>query len=117
MLNNIEAKAAYTLLHDFFELEKTNKAYSKIFDSNRIFDLAGGIPVSILAKVVSHLVKEGLIDQIIRVEPVFGQGIGDFDSIEDVPEILNDWRNPGNAVHVQYEHLKVYYKLHKNSSL
>ncbi|MDO8459410.1 MAG: hypothetical protein Q7T07_21105 [Burkholderiaceae bacterium] len=118
MLNDSdsEAVAAYTQLWNFFEHEKQEMAYSKIFSSNRIFDLAGGIAITTLAKVIGHLVTEGVIDQIVRVEPAYGQGIGDFDSIEDVPEILDDWRNPGNVVHVQYDHLKIYYKLHMNAA-
>lgn len=115
-LNNSEAMNAYELLRNFFEQEKKKEAYSKIFSSERVFDLAGGLATSILAKVISRLVNEGVIDQIIRVEPRFGEGIGDFSSIQEIPDVISDWRNPGMEVLVKYEHLKVYYKLHMNAA-
>jgi hypothetical protein len=104
---------AYRRLRTFFESQRVGNAYQKVFSSNRIFELTGEAPASFVATALSHLVTEGFVDQIVRVEPRFGEGIGDFPSIEAVPAVLDDWRHPGTEVQVTLEHLRVYYKLHR----
>lgn len=108
-----EAAAAYEHLREFFEYQKTHNSYQKIFASRKLFDIAGGVRASIVATALSSLVIEGILDQIVRVEPHYGEGIGDFKSIEEVPDVIEDWRHSGREIKVLPEYLQIYYKLHK----
>jgi len=106
-----DAQEAYGRLRTFLEREKVAATSPKVFSTNRMFDVAGGVSAFALVQALTHLVSEGLVEQLVRVEPKFGEGIGDFESLEEVPETLADWRNPGRHLRVRPEHLQVYYKL------
>lgn len=116
MPSGIEESDAYKQLRAFFEQQKKKQAFQKVFSTNRIFELTSEVGSSSVAIALSHLVMEGLVEQIVRVEPRFGEGIGDFPSIEAVPDVIDDWRHPGHEVRVTPEHLQVYYKLHRQSA-
>lgn len=105
--------AVYGQLRAFFESQRNGNGYQKVFSSNRLFELTGEVQASSVATALGHLVTEGLVEQIVRVEPHFGEGIGDFPSIEAVPDVIEDWRHPGTEVQVTPEHLRIYYKLHR----
>lgn len=105
------AMAAFNKLRAFLSVEKSEAQNEKYFSTTRLFDEAGDISSVELSRVLAYLVKEGVVEQIVRVEPAFGEGIGDFASIEDIPLELEDWRHPGNIVEVRPEYLQVYYKL------
>jgi hypothetical protein len=110
-----DAVAAYGRLRAFLEEEKQTASNVKVYNTPRLFDVAGQVPSPALIRALARLVTEGLIDQVVRVEPRYGEGIGDFSSIEDVPDEIEDWRHPGTTVRVRPEHLQVYYKLHPDA--
>jgi hypothetical protein len=65
--------------------------------------------VEALALLLSELVEAGLVRRKIRVEsPSRGGGIGDFDSLDNVPERLFDWRS-ASEIDVTPRDLKVVY--------
>lgn len=103
--------SAYERLRGFLESENRSASGPKVYSSNRMFDVAGGVPSTALVQALSNLISEGLVQVVVRVEPRYGEGLGDFASIEEVPNELEDWRHPGNVVTVLPEHLKIYYKL------
>lgn len=111
-----DATAAYVRLHSFLEEEKKTAANVKVYNTPRLFDVAGGVSSPALGQALARLISEGLVDVVVRVEPRLGEGIADFASIEEVPQELEDWRNPGTTVHVRPEHLHVYYKLHPGAN-
>lgn len=63
-----------------------------------------------LAAALTTLVNEGMLRQIVRVEsPTTHGGLGDFDSIQEVPEEMHDWRTD-EYIRVRPENLRVLYK-------
>lgn len=105
------AMLAYKRVREFLERERLGAAEPKTFNTNRLFDVVGGLPSFALASALANVVSEGLVKLVVRVEPKFGEGIGDFDSFEDVPDEVEDWRNGGAALRVLPEHLQIYYRL------
>jgi hypothetical protein len=62
-----------------------------------------------LAAALALLVKDGVLRQTVRVEsPVDHGGIGDYASIEEIPNELPDWRT-GQDIAVRPEYLRVIY--------
>jgi hypothetical protein len=102
---------AFNKLRAFLSVEKSEAQNEKYFSTTRLFDEAGDISSVELSRVLAKLVRDGLVEQIVRVEPAYGEGIGDFSSIEEIPLELEDWRHPGSTVEVRPEYLQVYYKL------
>lgn len=110
------AMSAFNKLRAFLNVEKSEAQCEKYFSTSRLFDVAGELSFADLSRVLAGLVQEGLVEQIVRVEPVYGEGIADFTSLAEVPMELEDWRHPGNIVEVKPEYLQVYYKLSPTSS-
>lgn len=106
-----EEAGAYELLLSFLDQQRRESSTPKVFSTSRMFDVAGGVPSFALARALSHLVAKGVVRLLVRVEPNYGEGIADFDSIEEVPDEVEDWRHPGNVIKVQPEHLQIYYRL------
>jgi len=66
--------------------------------------------------VIKFLENQGLVKKIIRVEsPAYG-GIGDFDSILDLPSVIEDFRT-GLELAVTEENTKVLYSLTKSTEV
>lgn len=66
---------------------------------------ATGVSAEKLAVALAAVVKRGLAERIVRVESPSGGGIGDFKSLNDVPDKIYDERQdewisvePGNVV-------------------
>jgi DNA-binding HxlR family transcriptional regulator len=69
----------------------------------------GKVPPKKLALAMAVLVAKGLVKQILRVESPDGGGIGDFESIEQIPEHMHDWQTD-TILHVQPENIVVLYR-------
>ena len=70
-----------------------------------------------LAAALTVLVDKGVLNQIVRVEsPTTHGGIGDYNSIQEVPDELHDWR-ADEEVRVKPENLRVLYKPSWNPNL
>ena len=62
-----------------------------------------------LAAALARLVAQGTLRQIVRVEsPTTHGGIGDYDSIQQIPDKLHDWRADGEIM-VRPEDLRFLY--------
>ena len=77
---------------------------------NDLYDLLCPESREGLAMVLADLVKEGKIKQVIRViSPTKQGGIKDFDSLNDVPRFIRDWRTDVE-IEVHPDDLRVVYK-------
>ena len=109
-----QVDVAYGQLRAFFQKERERGTTKKLFSASRLYDIAGNVGSVNLAGAIAHLLKDGVVKQVIRVEPHLGEGIGDFDSIEEVPDTLSDWRHSGDQITILPQHLQLYYKLPEN---
>jgi hypothetical protein len=76
-----------------------------------LFDTTGFVKPEDLALVLAELVSEGAIQKKVRVySPSSGGGIGDFESVIDVPPVIFDWR-ADREVEVTPDNLSVIYRL------
>lgn len=73
--------------------------------------LAQKVNVSVeeLIPALAELVKHGLAQRIVRVLSPIGGGIGDFQSVEDIPDEIYDERQ-GREISVKPENLVIIYK-------
>ncbi|MEP1383483.1 MAG: hypothetical protein ABJK64_06775 [Paraglaciecola sp.] len=63
--------------------------------------------------LIKHLEKTGEINKILRVESPSLGGVGDFESISDIPEVIDDFRT-GLELQVRPENIRVLYTLNKD---
>jgi hypothetical protein len=76
-----------------------------------LFEETGFIKPEDLALALAELVSQGAIEKKIRVvSPTRGGGIGDFESILEVPQTIHDWR-ADREVSVSPDELTVIYRL------
>ena len=76
-----------------------------------LFEETGFIRAEDLALVLAELVSQGAIEKKIRVHtPTRGGGIGDFESVLEVPPTIHDWR-ADQDVPVSPDNLTVIYRL------
>ena|ERR1039457_6637573 len=77
---------------------------------NDLYDLLRPDSREGLAMVLAELVKQGKIKQVIRVvSPKKQGGIKDFDSLNDIPHSIHDWRTD-TEIEVRPDDLRVVYK-------
>ncbi len=70
----------------------------------------GKLSTKKLALAMAGLVARGLVKQVLRVESPEGGGIGDFESIDQIPEDIHDLHTD-TILHVQPENIVVLYRL------
>lgn len=78
----------------------------------RLYDVLHPSSQRVLAKILLRLVKAGVFEQIVRVESDALGGIGDFESISDVPLVLFDSRI-GRNVEVRLDQIRLMYRVHR----
>lgn len=76
---------------------------------NRIYDLIEPHSITTLARILGSLVDKGVLKQFVRVNSSSGGGIGDFESIVDVPMEIFDARR-GCNVEVNLDQIELLYK-------
>lgn len=103
-------KGAVADLVSFFETAATGSARPKLYDFNRISAIANLPPDRNLVLLLHRLVQNGLLEQFIRVEYKFA-GIGDFPTLEDVPDEIFDERS-NETVSITPDKLRLYYRLY-----
>lgn len=59
--------------------------------------------------MLQHLVKLGLLRKVVRVESP-GRGGKDYESLEDVPSVIHDWKT-GLDFDVDPDDIRLVYKL------
>lgn len=71
--------------------------------------------VSTLALALAELTRDQIIDQIFRVEsPKNRGGIADYTKIEDVPDIILDWRQD-TEINVEPRMVRVLFRKHSEA--
>lgn len=69
-----------------------------------------------LASVLGDLVRQGELKQVIRVvSPTTQGGIKDFESFDEVPRVIHDWRTD-TEIEVRPDNLRVVYVVHAHAA-
>lgn len=111
MKSNPIEKQALTLLAELYKKNNGN--------SNAIFPLAIFLerlslsPSPDAFSTINFLEKKGLVKKVIRVESPEHGGIGDYNSLLDVPNVIEDFRT-GLDITITSDNIKVLYSLTKN---
>ena len=109
---NPALSAAYQRIVDFLEGQRrSGEGTPREFSTKRLVDVAGAVPSVGLAQVLSRLVEKGVLGQFIRVETDRGEGLEDFESLEQIPDEVYDWRESHENVRITPNNLRVYYRL------
>jgi hypothetical protein len=79
------------------------------FTLNRLTDLVHPTSIELLAGALGELVRSGKLRLVVRViSPSTHGGIADFDSLDEVPDVIHDWRTD-REVEVKADDLRVLY--------
>lgn len=93
------------------ETAQPRRRYEPEYTFEHLFQETGFVKPEDLALVLAELVTQGAIEKKIRVfSPTRGGGIGDFQSISEVPPVIHDWR-ADQDVQVTPDNLAVIYRL------
>ncbi len=76
----------------------------------RLFDIAHPSSQRSLARILNRLVEKGILRRVIRVESVRRGGLGDFESLEDIPATLFD-EFLGHNIEVNLDQIHTLYAL------
>jgi hypothetical protein len=76
----------------------------------RMLDMLSLTPSSGTFSIIRLLEKKGFIRKVVRVESPSELGLMDFDSISDVPDVIEDFRT-GMDLNVKPEHIKILYSI------
>lgn len=104
-----DEKEAVARLARFLD-ESRRPGKDRYYTLERFFDVAAPSSQRVLLGIVSRLVQQGVLKKLVRVESVAGGGIGDYESLGEVPPSLFDTRQ-GVMVEVQPENVRLMYKL------
>jgi hypothetical protein len=66
-----------------------------------------------LALALIQLVQSGWLEQFVRVQTPSGSGLQDFQSLEDLPSTVYDWKETFREIPVVPENVEVCYRLSK----
>jgi hypothetical protein len=87
--------------------------YARELTVQRLYDLISPSSQRVLAKILTRLVQQGIFKQVVRVESEALGGIGDYESITDIPPVIFDSRI-GRNVDVSLDRVRVIYKLQQH---
>lgn len=107
-----EERAAILKLEELIEQGDGRK---REFTANRLLEIAGISSARVFAKIIGRLVEDGLLQKKVRVESTARGGIGDFDSLLDVPSVIYD-SQIGKEIEVNLDQVHLIYKIpaHEN---
>jgi hypothetical protein len=111
MKNNPIEKKSLELLGELYKENHDNS--NKVFPLPIFLERLSLSPSPASYSIITFLENKGLVKKIIRVESPTCGGIGDFDSLLDVPDVLEDFRT-GLDITVTSDNIKVLYSLTKN---
>lgn len=81
-----------------------------VLSAERLYDLITPSSISALNSILSELVDAKVLRQILRIESDAGGGIGDFDTLLDVPSSIYDFRLD-REVETKFENIRLLYKI------
>lgn len=81
-----------------------------VLSIERLFDLLKPSSISALNSILSELVDARILKQVLRIESSAGGGIGDFDTLLNVPPSIYDFRLD-QEVEIRFENIRVLYKI------
>lgn len=81
-----------------------------VLSAERLYDLITPSSVGALNSILSELIEANVLRQVLRVESDAGGGIGDFDTLLDVPRSIYDFRLD-REVETKFESIRVLYKI------
>jgi hypothetical protein len=81
----------------------------KEYTFDRLAEVTGADEAT-LSLILGELVRHKALHQIFRVESPSGGGIDDFDSFNDVPDTIKDWRADDREIPVTSRNLRVIYE-------
>lgn len=110
-----EQTSSVQKLADFFE-RKQDERLTKEFTVQKMFDVAQPVQQAVLVAILHRFAENGILRECVRVESEAHGGIGDFDSLLEVPPVINDWRL-GKEVEVTFENVRLIYKLPPKTSI
>jgi hypothetical protein len=76
----------------------------------RLFDVVKPSSQRVLSRMLARLVEEGVLKRTVRVESIAKGGIGDFNSVGEIPAVLFD-EHVGHNVEVTLDQLREIYRL------
>ena len=104
-----EERDAVRRLADFLGSSSTS-GQTRVLNAQRLYDLIHPSSQRVLAKILARLVQQGIVKQLVRVESDARGGIGDFDSIVDVPPVIYDSQT-GHDIEVRFDQIRLMYRL------
>ncbi len=106
---------AYARVRDFLAQDAANGRVSRTYTSQRLADIAGDIPRLMLAQVIVRLLREGQLEQFVRVKTSSGRGLVDFASLSEVPSKVYDFAESFEDIPVLPENIEVTYRLPRSA--
>jgi hypothetical protein len=76
----------------------------------RLYDLMKPSSLRALALIMSRATQEGMTQKFFRVESKRMGGIGDFDKLEEIPQVIFDSRL-GEEIEVQDDQVNLLYRI------
>lgn len=83
----------------------------EVYTFDRLYDVVSPSSPQVLSLILSELVRRGILEEVVRVEsPESHGGIGDFGSVEEVPDTIFDWRL-NREIEVRPENVQVLFRV------
>jgi hypothetical protein len=103
-----------TSLERLSELLLNADALPSYFSLKRIYDASQFKSSFALNTALTRLEENGVLKKVVRINSIQGGGLGDFDSILELPLEIEDY-NLGKVVPVEQKNIQILYKLVKKT--
>ena len=104
-----EEKSSIKRLYEYIN-SSIEKGRPRELTVQRLFDLIQPSSLRVLAKMLQLLVNHGVFKKIVRVESDSLGGIGNYQSLTEVPSVIFDSRI-GHEIEVRLDQIQVIYRL------
>jgi len=82
-----------------------------VYTFDRLYDVISPSSPQVLSLILNELVRRGVLEEVVRVEsPEAHGGIGDFRSVEEVPDAIYDSRMD-KEIEVRPENVQVLFRV------
>jgi hypothetical protein len=91
------------------ERSGTDAAYT----ADELYDRVGAPSMTVLRRILVAMLDLGVLDTFMVVYSPTGAGLGEYQSVKDIPREIRDPYSPGGAIlRVHPSDVKVFYKRH-----